>query len=69
MGVSYEGDTMLTFMVTGEDSVSIQQAHRRMIIVGVDDSAEAEAAAKWAVREAELRKDDLMLLGYSHKDR
>jgi hypothetical protein len=25
-----------------------------MIIVGVDDCAEAEAAAKWAVREAEL---------------
>jgi nucleotide-binding universal stress UspA family protein len=53
---------MFTFMVTGEDSDSIQHAHRRMIIVGVDDSAEAEAAAKWAVREAELRKDDLMLV-------
>ena len=40
MGVSYEGDTMLTFMVTGEDSDSIQQANRPMIIVGVDDSAD-----------------------------
>ena len=53
---------MFTFMLTGEDRDSIQQAHRRMIIVGVDDSAEAEAAAKWAVREAELRKDDLLLV-------
>ena len=60
--LSYEGDTMFTFMLTDEDRDSIQQAHRRMIIVGVDDSAEAEAAAKWAVREAELRKDDLMLV-------
>jgi len=44
---------MFTFILAGEDRESIQQAHRRMIIVGVDDSDEAEAA-KWAVREAEL---------------
>ncbi len=37
-------------------------AGRRLIMVGVDDSAEAEAAAKWAVREAELRKDDVLLV-------
>jgi hypothetical protein len=29
---------------------------RLVIIVGVDGSAEAEAAAAWAVRKAELRK-------------
>jgi hypothetical protein len=62
MVLSSEGTPMFTFMLAGEDSESIQQAHRRMIIVGVDDSAEAEAAAKWAVREAELRKDDLLLV-------
>jgi hypothetical protein len=28
----------------------------------VDDSAEAEAAAQWAVREAELRNDDVLLV-------
>lgn len=33
-----------------------------MIIVGVDDSAEAQAAAQWAVREAELRKHDVLLV-------
>jgi hypothetical protein len=33
-----------------------------LIIVGVDDSAEAAAAARWAVREAELRRDDVMLV-------
>ena len=54
MVLSYEGTPMFTFMLAGEDSESIQQAQRRMIIVGVDDCAEAEAAAKWAVREAEL---------------
>jgi nucleotide-binding universal stress UspA family protein len=37
-------------------------SRRRKIIVGVDDSAEAEAAAHWAVREAQLRKDDLLLV-------
>ena len=31
-------------------------------IVGVDYSAEAEVAAKWAVREAELRLDDVLLV-------
>jgi nucleotide-binding universal stress UspA family protein len=41
----------------GEDATG-----RRMIIVGVDDSAEAGAAAQWAVREAELRNDDLLLV-------
>ena len=40
----------------------IEEAHRRLIIVGVDDSAEAAAAARWAVREAELRKEDLLLV-------
>ena len=37
-------------------------ASGRMIIVGVDDSAEAGAAAHWAVREAELRNDDVLLV-------
>jgi nucleotide-binding universal stress UspA family protein len=37
-------------------------AGRRLIMVGVDDSAEAEAAAHWAVREAELREDDVLLV-------
>jgi nucleotide-binding universal stress UspA family protein len=37
-------------------------AGRRVIIVGVDDSAEAGAAAHWAVREAALRKDDVLLV-------
>jgi nucleotide-binding universal stress UspA family protein len=37
-------------------------AGRRMIIVGIDDSAEARAAAQRAVREAELRNDDLLLV-------
>jgi nucleotide-binding universal stress UspA family protein len=40
----------------------MQQSDLRMIIVGVDDSAEAEAAAHWAVREAELRRDDVLLV-------
>jgi nucleotide-binding universal stress UspA family protein len=52
---------MFVFMVTG-GSGSTGQAHRRVIIVGVDDSAEAEAAARWAVREAELRNDDVLLV-------
>jgi len=53
---------MFVFMVTGEHTENAGQTHRRVIIVGVDDSAEAEAAAKWAVREAELRTDDLLLV-------
>ena len=52
---------MFTFMITGEPSANREQASRRVIIVGVDDSAEAEAAARWAVREAELRKADVLL--------
>ena len=37
-------------------------ASRRMIIVGIDESAEAMAAAHWAVREAELRNVDVLLV-------
>jgi nucleotide-binding universal stress UspA family protein len=33
-----------------------------VIIVGVDDSAEVGAAAHWAVQEAALRKDDVLLV-------
>ncbi len=52
-----------TFMIAaGERTESTAQASRRLIIVGVDDSAEAEAAAQWAVREAELRKADVLLV-------
>jgi nucleotide-binding universal stress UspA family protein len=40
----------------------MQLSDLRVIIVGVDDSAEAEAAAHWAVREAELRRDDVLLV-------
>ncbi len=46
----------------GERAGSGEQSSRRLIIVGVDNSAEAEAAAQWAVREAELRKDDVLLV-------
>jgi nucleotide-binding universal stress UspA family protein len=53
---------MFTFMIMGEPSANREQASRRVIIVGVDDSAEAEAAARWAVREAELRKADVLLV-------
>jgi nucleotide-binding universal stress UspA family protein len=49
-------------IAAGERAGSAEQASRRLIIVGVDDSAEAEAAAQWAVREAELRKDDVLLV-------
>jgi nucleotide-binding universal stress UspA family protein len=49
-------------MITGEPREGSEPASHRVIIVGVDDSAEAEAAAKWAVREAELRKDDVLLV-------
>ena len=45
-----------------ERADSTEQTSRRLIIVGVDDSAEAESAAQWAVREAELRKDDVLLV-------
>jgi nucleotide-binding universal stress UspA family protein len=51
---------MITFMLAAEPGGSAE--HPRLIIVGVDDSAEAEAAAKWAVREADLRKDDVLLV-------
>jgi nucleotide-binding universal stress UspA family protein len=53
---------MFTFMITGEPSAKREQTSRRVIIVGVDDSAEAEAAARWAVREAELRRTDVLLV-------
>ena len=45
---------MFVFMVGGGPS-AIEPAPRRVIVVGVDDSAEAEAGARWAVQEAELR--------------
>lgn len=48
-------------MLTAERGESAEQTPR-LIIVGIDDSAEAEAAAKWSVREAELRKDDVLLV-------
>ena len=53
---------MFTFMLTGDRGENSEQSHRRLIIVGVDGSAEAEAAAKWAVGEAELREDDVLLV-------
>jgi nucleotide-binding universal stress UspA family protein len=52
-----KGRTATLMIATGE-----RAAGRRLIMVGVDDSAEAEAAAQWAVREAELRKDDVLLV-------
>jgi nucleotide-binding universal stress UspA family protein len=52
---------MFTFMLAGEGARRAEQTHR-MVIVGVDASAEAEAAAHWAVREAELRRADLLLV-------
>jgi nucleotide-binding universal stress UspA family protein len=45
-----------------ERAASMQQSDVPMIIVGVDDSAEALAAAHWAVREAELRREDVLLV-------
>jgi nucleotide-binding universal stress UspA family protein len=51
---------MITSMLAAEPGGSTE--HPRLIIVGVDDSAEADAAAKWAVREANLRKDDVLLV-------
>jgi nucleotide-binding universal stress UspA family protein len=53
---------MITFTLPVEPSGSAEQSPPRLIIVGVDDSAEAEAAAKWAVQEADLRKDDVLLV-------
>jgi nucleotide-binding universal stress UspA family protein len=53
---------MFVFMVGGGPSAIAEPAPRRVIVVGVDDSAEAEAAARWAVQEAELWKDDLLLV-------
>jgi nucleotide-binding universal stress UspA family protein len=53
---------MTTFIQTAEGAGSAEQPSSRLIIVGVDASAEAEAAARWAVREADLRKDDLLLV-------
>jgi nucleotide-binding universal stress UspA family protein len=53
---------MITFTLAAEPGGSAEQLHARLIIVGVDYSAEAEAAARWAVREAELRKDDVLLV-------
>lgn len=52
---------MFTFMLADESGKSATQTLRR-VIVGVDASAEAEAAAHWAVREAELRQADLLLV-------
>lgn len=49
-------------IAAGERPESRERVSRRMIIVGVDASAEAGAAAHWAVREAELRKDDVLLV-------
>jgi nucleotide-binding universal stress UspA family protein len=48
--------------LAGDRREDAEQARRRLIVVGVDDSAEAEAAARWAIREAELRKDDVLLV-------
>jgi nucleotide-binding universal stress UspA family protein len=53
---------MLMFMLTAEGAEGTEQTRQRLIIVGIDESAEAEAAAKWAVREAGLRKDDVLLV-------
>ena len=62
MGSSAEETPMFIFMATAERGQNAEQARRRVIIVGVDDSAETEAAAQWAVREAELRNDDVLLV-------
>lgn len=53
---------MFVFTVTDEREESARSARRPLIIVGVNSSAAAEAAAQWAVREAELRKDDVLLV-------
>lgn len=49
-------------MMTAGSGEETDQGYRRLIIVGVDASAEGEAAAQWAVHEAELRKDDVLLV-------
>jgi hypothetical protein len=53
---------MLTVMLASGPGGSTAQRPARLIIAGVDDSAEAEAAALWAVRDAELRKADVLLV-------
>jgi nucleotide-binding universal stress UspA family protein len=53
---------MFILMVTGGCGQTTEQTHRRVIIVGVDDSAEATAAAQWAVGAAELRGYDVLLV-------
>jgi hypothetical protein len=45
---------MFVFMVTGDREESARNARQQLIIVGVNGSAAAEAAAQWAVREAAL---------------
>jgi len=59
MGSSAEGTPKFMFMIRGERGQNAEQA-RRVIIVGVDNSAEAEATGR-AVRgaRAALCKDDL----------
>ena len=53
---------MITLMLAAERGGCAEQSHSSLIIVAVDDSAEAAAAAKWAVREAELRGDYVLLV-------
>ena len=53
---------MFVFMLAGGPSGGSVPLRRRVIIVGIDDSAEAGAAARWAVHEAELRMHDLLLV-------
>jgi hypothetical protein len=53
---------MFVFMVIGDREESARNARLELIIVGVNRSAAAEAAAQWAVREAELRNDDVLLV-------
>jgi nucleotide-binding universal stress UspA family protein len=62
MGSAGEGMLMFTFMLAGGGGQSVNQTRRLVIIVGVDASAEAKAAAEWAVGEAELRKTDVLLV-------
>ena len=53
---------MSRVLLPGEHRQDVDRTRCRVIVVGVDASAEAEAAAHWAVREAEMRKDDLLLV-------
>ena len=46
MGSSAEGTPKFMFMATAERGQNAEQARRGVIIVGVDDSAETEAAAQ-----------------------